>query len=84
MLLGATAAAGIAVCAFGGFLELAPLAFGLGVSASAQVLLTTPVFVAIARRRAPAPPRPSRLDAFAIPLVVATMLGVAAVRLAVR
>jgi hypothetical protein len=80
LVLGAFAAAAIAACAFGGAFGLVKeLRFMLGMSAVLQLALAVPVFVAIARRRAP-PPRPaSRLDALAIPVVVVGLLGVAAV-----
>ena len=85
LLLGAVAAAGIAAAAFGGAFDVpTPIANILGASALAQLALTAPVFVAIARRRAPAPRPPGRLDAVAIPAVVFAVLGICAVSLGLR
>jgi hypothetical protein len=76
LLLAAVGSAGVAALAATRAYDLGgPLPFGFEATSAVQIALVVPVFVAIARRRAPAASPRTRLAALVPALAVVAMMG---------
>jgi hypothetical protein len=77
LLLAALGSLGVATLAVTGAYGFeGPLCAGLEATSAVQIALAAPIFVAIARRRAPAAAAPSRLVRVAPALVVVALMGI--------